>query len=224
MSPLGVVSRMNLGQILELHMGYAASKQGYRAVVPPMSGMGEEELKEELKKAGIAPDGKTVLYDGKSGEPFGDRVAVGTMHMMKLSHMVEDKIHARSIGPYSLITQQPLGGKSQFGGQRLGEMEVWALEAYGAGNILQEMLTLKSDDVKGRSNAYASIIKGEEIRMPSMPSAFNVLVKELQGLGLNIDIKRNDREGMSYDTVGSIPQSADPTESKVPERPAADTK
>jgi DNA-directed RNA polymerase subunit beta len=160
LSPLGVVSRMNLGQILEMHLGYAAKILGYRAIVPAISKVGEEEIKEELKKAGLPEDGKVELYDGRTGEKFKERISVGVMYVMKLIHMAEDKIHARSIGPYSLITQQPLGGKAQFGGQRLGEMEVWALEAYSAVNNLQEMLTIKSDDVYGRGRAYTSIIKG----------------------------------------------------------------
>jgi DNA-directed RNA polymerase subunit beta len=189
LNPLGVVSRMNLGQILEMHLGYAAYHLGYRAIVPSISGITEEEVKEELRKANLPEDGKTILYDGETGEPYKEKVAVGMMYIMKLIHMSEDKIHARSIGPYSLITQQPLGGKAQFGGQRLGEMEVWALEAYGAVNVLQEMLTIKSDDIIGRGQTYTKIIKGEPIKTPSVPSAFNLLVKELNGLGLSVKFK-----------------------------------
>jgi DNA-directed RNA polymerase subunit beta len=189
LNPLGVVSRMNLGQILEMHLGYAAYHLGYRAIVPSISGITEEEVKEELRKANLPEDGKTILYDGETGEPYKEKVAVGMMYIMKLIHMSEDKIHARSIGPYSLISQQPLGGKAQFGGQRLGEMEVWALEAYGAVNVLQEMLTIKSDDIVGRGQTYTKIIKGEPIKTPSVPSAFNLLVKELNGLGLSVKFK-----------------------------------
>lgn len=192
LSPLGVVSRMNLGQILEMHLGYAAKILGYRAVIPSISGIGSEEVKEELKKAGLPEDGKVVLYDGKTGEPFKEKVGVGIMYVMKLIHMAEDKMHARSIGPYSLITQQPLGGKAQFGGQRLGEMEVWALEAYSAVNNLQEMLTIKSDDVIGRGKAYTSIVKGEPIQTPNIPSSFHLLVKELNGLGFSLEIKKEE--------------------------------
>ena len=192
LSPLGVVSRMNLGQILEMHLGYAAKILGYRAIVPSISGITTEEIKKELKKAGLPEDGKVILYDGKTGEPFKEKVGVGVMYVMKLIHMAEDKMHARSIGPYSLITQQPLGGKAQFGGQRLGEMEVWALEAYSAVNNLQEMLTIKSDDVIGRGRAYTSIIKGEPIQTPNIPSSFYLLVKELNSLGLSVEIKKEE--------------------------------
>jgi len=187
LNPLGVASRMNIGQILETHLGWAAHKLGYRTYSPPFSGVTEEEIKEELKKAGLPETGKVTLYDGRSGEPFIQPVTVGYIYMMKLNHLVEDKIHMRSIGPYSLITQQPLGGKAQFGGQRFGEMEVWALEGYGSAHSLQEMLTIKSDDVVGRANAYDSIIKGHPIQDPHMPSAFNVLVSELKSLGFSIN-------------------------------------
>ena len=186
LNPLGVASRMNIGQILETHLGWAAHKLGYRTYSPPFSGVTEEEIKEELKKAGLPETGKVALYDGRTGEPFIQPVTVGYIYMMKLNHLVEDKIHMRSIGPYSLITQQPLGGKAQFGGQRFGEMEVWALEGYGAAHSLQEMLTIKSDDVVGRANAYDSIIKGYPIQNPHIPSAFNVLVSELKSLGFSI--------------------------------------
>ena len=194
LNPLGVVSRMNLGQILETHLGLAAKKLGYIAVTPAMSGANEKDIKEELKKAGLPQDGKLVLYDGRTGLPFAEKVTVGYMYMMKLIHMVEDKIHMRSIGPYSLITQQPLGGKAQFGGQRFGEMEVWALEGYGAANVLQEMLTIKSDDVKGRAAAYDSILKGEPIKNPGVPASFKLLVAELKSLGLSVEVKERQKK------------------------------
>ena len=189
LNPLGVPSRMNIGQILEVHLGWAAGTLGYRAITPAFSGAGEADIKAELGKAGLPQSGKIRLRDGQTGEPFEQDVTVGYMYIMKLVHMVEDKIHMRSIGPYSLITQQPLGGKAQFGGQRFGEMEVWALEGYGASHNLQEILTIKSDDVLGRSAAYESIIKGEEIKKPNVPESFNVLVNELKGLGLNVLIE-----------------------------------
>lgn len=189
LNPLGVASRMNIGQILETHLGLAAHKLNYLAETPAMSGAVEKDIKEELKKAGYPEDGKLVLYDGRTGLPFPEKITVGYIYMMKLIHMVEDKIHMRSIGPYSLITQQPLGGKAQFGGQRFGEMEVWALEGYGAANILQEVLTIKSDDVLGRAAAYEAILKGEPIKNPNVPASFNLLVAELKSLGLNIEIK-----------------------------------
>ncbi|MDP3794716.1 MAG: DNA-directed RNA polymerase subunit beta [bacterium] len=188
LSPLGVPSRMNLGQILETHLGWAAGALGYRAVTPVLSGATEQEIKAELRKAGLPEDGKVELYDGRSGEQFRDRVTVGQIYVMKLNHLVEDKIHMRSIGPYSLITQQPLGGKAQFGGQRFGEMEVWALEGYGAAYTLQEMLTIKSDDVMGRAAAYDAIIRGEEIKAPNVPEAFNVMVSEIKALGLSVEL------------------------------------
>ncbi len=188
LNPLGLASRMNLGQILEVHLGWAAQKLGYRAVTPVLSGATEIQIKEELKKAGLPESGKVTLYDGRTGKSFAQPVAVGIMYMLKLNHLVEDKIHMRSIGPYSLITQQPLGGKAQFGGQRFGEMEVWALEGYGAAHTLQEMLTVKSDDVVGRAAVYESIIRGGEIRAPNIPASFNVLVSELKALGLNVEL------------------------------------
>ncbi|MFO7650929.1 MAG: DNA-directed RNA polymerase subunit beta [bacterium] len=186
LNPLGVPSRMNLGQVLELHLGWAAKVLGYQAVCPVFQSASPEEIKVELKKAGLPEDGKVKLYDGRSGETFDAKIAVGMMYMMKLIHMVDDKIHARSTGRYSLITQQPLGGKAQFGGQRFGEMEVWALEAYGAAHALQEMLTIKSDDVEGRSALYESLIRGKNPPRPKAPASFSVLVKELQGLGLEL--------------------------------------
>ncbi len=188
LNPLGIISRMNIGQILETHLGLAAKRLGYRAVVPAMSGPAEEDLKEELRKAGLPEDGKMVLYDGKTGQPFHQKVTVGVIYFMKLIHMVEDKLHMRSVGPYSLITQQPLGGKAQGGGQRFGEMEVWALEGYGAAYTLQEMLTIKSDDVLGRAKTYESIVNGEEIKAPNVPESFKVLLSEIKGLGLNVEL------------------------------------
>jgi DNA-directed RNA polymerase subunit beta len=188
LSPLGIISRMNFGQLLESHMGLAAQKLGYKVATPALNGISEEHIREELEKAGYPKDGKVVLYDGKTGEPYENRVTVGYKYILKLNHMVEDKIHQRSIGPYSLITQQPLGGKAQFGGQRFGEMEVWALQGYGASHTLQEVLTIKSDDVPGRSKAYESIIKGEEIQKLNIPESFNVLIRELKGLGLNVEL------------------------------------
>lgn len=188
LSPLGIISRMNIGQVLEAHLGMAAKKLGYKAATPSMAGPTEEAIMEELKKAGFPVDGKVQLYDGKTGLPFDQKSTVGITYFMKLSHMVEDKLHMRSIGPYSLITQQPLGGKAQFGGQRFGEMEVWALEGYGAANTLQEMLTIKSDDVLGRAKTYESIVNGEEIKAPHLPESFKVLLSEIKGLGLNVEL------------------------------------
>ncbi len=188
LNPLGIPSRMNIGQLFEIHLGVAATALGYTAATPAFNGVPVSVIKEELKKAGLPEDGKQQLIDGRTGEYFKERVSVGVMHIIKLHHMVADKIHARSIGPYTMVTQQPLGGKAQNGGQRFGEMEVWALEAYGAANTLQEMLTLKSDDVYGRSKAYESIIKQEPIVGPKIPESFNVLVKELQGLSLRVDL------------------------------------
>jgi DNA-directed RNA polymerase subunit beta len=197
LNPMTVASRMNLGQILETHLGWAAKKLGYRAVTPALAGATEEDIKKELKAAGLPEDGKITLYDGRTGLVFPKKVTVGYIYMMKLVHMVEDKIHMRSIGPYSLITQQPLGGKAQFGGQRFGEMEVWALEGYGAAHTLQEMLTIKSDDVAGRATTYEAILKGEEIRNPGIPASFNLLVAELKSMGLNVEIKEKPKEDRS---------------------------
>ncbi len=188
LNPLGVASRMNIGQILETHLGWAAHKLGYKVACPSLDGVTEDEIKEELRKAGLPEDGKVQLYDGRTGEKFENKCTVGIAYIMKLNHLVEDKIHMRSIGPYSLITQQPLGGKAQFGGQRFGEMEVWALEGYGAAHTLQEILTIKSDDVLGRSKAYEAIIKGEPIKSPNIPASFHVLVSELKALGLNVEL------------------------------------
>jgi len=193
-SPLSVPSRMNLGQILETHLGWAAHKLNYIAISPALIGATQADIKAELKEAGLPESGQTTLYDGKTGLPFPKPITVGYMYVMKLIHMVDDKVHARSIGPYSLITQQPLGGKAQFGGQRFGEMEVWALEGYGAAHTLQEMLTIKSDDVQGRAAAYESILKGEPIRNPNVPASFNLLVAELKSLGMSVEIKERPRE------------------------------
>ncbi|MDD5071345.1 MAG: DNA-directed RNA polymerase subunit beta [Patescibacteria group bacterium] len=205
LSPLGIISRMNLGQLLETHLGFAAKKLGYRIVTPALNGIGEAKIKEELNRAGLPEDGKIILNDGKTGEPYDHKIAVGYMYMLKLNHMVEDKIHQRSIGPYSLITQQPLGGKAQFGGQRFGEMEVWALEGYGAAHTLQEILTIKSDDVPGRSKAYEAIIKGETINKLNVPESFNVLVRELKGLCLDVDLLGGEKRAESdIDSGGDI--------------------
>ncbi len=190
LNPLSVISRMNLGQILETHLGLAAKKGGYIAETPSLSGATSDMIKEELKKEGLPEDGKMKIYDGRTGESFPDKMTVGYVYMMKLEHMVEDKIHMRSIGPYSLITQQPLGGRAQFGGQRFGEMEVWALEGYGAAHILQEMLTIKSDDVPGRAAAYESILKEEPIQTPNIPASFELLVSEIKSMGISVEVKK----------------------------------
>ncbi|MBI3260805.1 DNA-directed RNA polymerase subunit beta, partial [Candidatus Berkelbacteria bacterium] len=190
LNPLGVVSRMNLGQIMETHLGWAAEKLGFKIASPVFQGIRLTEIENLLAKSELPKEGKIQLYDGRTGERFDEVTTVGQIYMMKLIHLVDDKIHARSTGPYSMVTQQPLGGKAQFGGQRFGEMEVWALEGYGAAHILQEMLTIKSDDVYGRSKAYESIIKGEQIQKPSTPASFMVLMRELQSLGLNVDMLR----------------------------------
>ena len=193
-SPLSVPSRMNLGQILETHLGWAAHKLNYIAISPALLGADQTDIKRELKLAGLPESGQVTLYDGRTGQPFPKPITVGYMYVMKLIHMVDDKVHARSIGPYSLITQQPLGGKAQFGGQRFGEMEVWALEGYGVAHTLQEMLTIKSDDVQGRAAAYESILKGEPIRNPNVPASFNLLVAELKSLGMSVEVKEKPRE------------------------------
>ncbi len=196
LNPLGVPSRMNIGQLFETHLGMAARALGYKVATPPFNGVPDSVISDELEKAGFARDGKSQLFDGRTGEAFEERTTVGIMHMLKLHHMVSDKIHARSTGPYTMVTQQPLGGKAQNGGQRFGEMEVWALEAYGAAATLQEMLTIKSDDVYGRAKAYESIIKDEAIVGPKLPESFNVLVKELQGLGLRVDLLGDDHDAI----------------------------
>ncbi|HPV01055.1 MAG TPA: DNA-directed RNA polymerase subunit beta [Clostridiales bacterium] len=194
LNPLGVPSRMNIGQVLEVHLGYAAKALGWKIATPVFDGATEQDIIETLRKAGLSEDGKTVLYDGRTGEPFENRVSVGYMYMLKLAHLVDDKIHARSTGPYSLVTQQPLGGKAQFGGQRFGEMEVWAIEAYGAAYTLQEILTVKSDDVVGRVKTYESIVKGENVPEPGIPESFKVLIKELQSLCLDVKVYSEERE------------------------------
>ena len=188
LNPLGVPSRMNIGQVLETHLGWAAKALGWHVATPVFDGAEESEIFETLKKANLPEDGKTILRDGRTGLPFDSPVTVGYMYMLKLAHLVDDKIHARSTGPYSLVTQQPLGGKAQFGGQRFGEMEVWALEAYGASYTLQELLTVKSDDVIGRVKTYEAIVKGENVPEPGMPESFKVLIKELQSLALDVKV------------------------------------
>ena len=194
LNPLGVPSRMNLGQVLEVHLGMAAKALGWKVATPVFDGATDEEIRELLKQAGLREDGKTTLYDGRTGDAFDHPVTVGVMYMLKLHHLVDDKIHARSTGPYSLVTQQPLGGKAQFGGQRFGEMEVWALEAYGAAYTLQEMLTVKSDDVVGRVKTYEAIVKGENVPEPGVPEGFKVLIKELQSLGLDVRLLSKDNK------------------------------
>jgi DNA-directed RNA polymerase subunit beta len=200
LNPLGVPSRMNVGQILETHLGWAASKLGFRAETPVFDGADEEEIFAALEEAGLPKDGKTVLLDGRTGEPFHEPVTVGMMYMLKLHHLVADKIHARATGPYSLITQQPLGGKARNGGQRFGEMEVWALEAYGAANVLQELLTVKSDDVDGRTKIYEAMVKGENTVDPGIPVSFDVLCNEIRGIGLNFRIERQSLTGAPAET------------------------
>ncbi|MHC4472516.1 MAG: DNA-directed RNA polymerase subunit beta, partial [Planctomycetota bacterium] len=190
LNPLGVPSRMNVGQILETHIGWAAKKLGYQIVSPVFAGVEEEDIESLLEDAGLPQDGKVTLYDGRTGAPFDQNVTVGYIYMMKLHHLVDDKVHARATGPYSLITQQPLGGKARFGGQRFGEMEVWALEAYGAANVLQELLTVKSDDVDGRTKIYESMVKGENLLEPGTPVSFDVLCNEIRGLALNIELEK----------------------------------
>ena len=192
LNPLGVPSRMNIGQILELHLGMAGKKIGTHYATPVFDGASVDEIKEQMKEAGMDDDGKTVLYNGRTGEPFENRVSVGVMYMIKLHHMVDDKLHARATGPYSMVTQQPLGGKAQFGGQRFGEMEVWALYAYGAAHVLQEILTIKSDDVVGRVKVYESLIKGKTVNQAGVPESFRVLLKEFQALGLDVQILDTD--------------------------------
>src|SRR5690554_3649615 len=192
LNPLGVPSRMNLGQIYETILGWAGKELGVKFATPIFDGASVDEISELIEKAGIPEFGHTYLYDGETGERFHQKATVGIIYMIKLHYMVDDKMHARSIGPYSLITQQPLGGKAQFGGQRFGEMEVWALEAFGASNILQEILTVKSDDVIGRAKAYESIVKGDNMPTPGIPESFNVLIHELRGLGLEVTFDNKD--------------------------------
>ena len=214
LNPQGVPSRMNLGQILELHMGMAAKKLGVHIATPVFDGAHISDIEEIMAEAGMDPDGKTVLYDGRTGEPFDNRISVGVMYMIKLHHMVDDKLHARSTGPYSLVTQQPLGGKAQFGGQRFGEMEVWALYAYGAAYTLQEMMTVKSDDVVGRVKVYESIVKGEEINQAGVPESFRVLMKEFQALGLDVSIINEEGESLG---LKQIEESDDEVEEPLDE-------
>lgn len=227
LNPLGVPSRMNIGQVLELHLGMAARTLGVHMASPVFDGANEEDVWETMEEAGMNRDGKTVLYDGRSGEPFDNRVSVGIMYMIKLAHMVDDKLHARSTGPYSLVTQQPLGGKAQFGGQRFGEMEVWALEAYGAAYTLQEILTVKSDDVVGRVKTYEAIVKGESVPEPGVPESFKVLIKELQSLGMDVKMMTIDDEEIelrdleededlpSAESLGILPPAVEETAGTV---------
>jgi DNA-directed RNA polymerase subunit beta len=208
LTPLGVPHRMNIGQIMETHLGWAASLLGMKVATPVFDGATEDDIEEMLRHAGLPETGKVQLFDGRTGEPFDEPITVGQVYMLKLAHLVEDKVHARSTGPYSMITQQPLGGRAQFGGQRFGEMEVWALEAYGAAHTLQEIQTVKSDDVPGRVKTYEAIVKGEAIPEPGVPEAFKVLVKELQSLALNLDILNDDDQ--------KIFMSEDPTDDVMP--------
>ena len=217
LNPLGVPSRMNIGQVLEVHLGLAAKALGWHVATPVFDGASEEDIEECLVKAGLQPDGKTILYDGRTGDPFENRVTVGYMYFLKLHHLVDDKMHARSTGPYSLVTQQPLGGKAQFGGQRFGEMEVWALEAYGAANTLQEILTVKSDDVVGRVKTYEAIVKGQNIPTPGVPESFKVLIKELESLALDIKVLNENKEEIEIkelddedDDIPALPEGREP--------------
>jgi len=217
LNPLGVPSRMNIGQVLEVHLGLAAKALGWHVATPVFDGASEEDIEECLVKAGLQPDGKTILYDGRTGDPFENRVTVGYMYSLKLHHLVDDKMHARSTGPYSLVTQQPLGGKAQFGGQRFGEMEVWALEAYGAANTLQEILTVKSDDVVGRVKTYEAIVKGQNIPTPGVPESFKVLIKELESLALDIKVLNENKEEIEIkelddedDDIPALPEGREP--------------
>ena len=205
LNPLGVPSRMNIGQVLECHLGMAAVKKGIKVATPVFDGASEEDIHEMLTSVGISTSGKTRLYDGRTGEPFDNEVTVGQVYMLKLHHLVDDKMHARSTGPYSLVTQQPLGGKAQFGGQRFGEMEVWALEAYGAAHTLQEILTIKSDDLVGRVKTYEAIVKGENIPEPGIPESFKVLIKELQSLGLDVQVLHKNKEKNVFETADNEP-------------------
>jgi DNA-directed RNA polymerase subunit beta len=188
LNPLGVPSRMNIGQVLEIHLGMAAKRLGVHVATPVFDGIEIEELQEIMAEAGMRKDGKTILYSGQTGEKYDNPISVGVMYMIKLDHMVDDKLHARSVGPYTLVTQQPMGGKAQNGGQRFGEMEVWALEAYGAAYALQEMLTVKSDDIIGRNKVFRAIVDGKSIPNPSLPESFRVLTRELQSLGIYVEL------------------------------------
>jgi DNA-directed RNA polymerase subunit beta len=197
LNPLGVPSRMNVGQVLETHLGWACKKLGLKVATPVFDGINEKNVRDYLKQAGLPTSGKSVLYDGRTGERLDQEVVVGYIYMMKLNHLVSHKIHARAVGPYSLVTQQPLGGKAQYGGQRFGEMEVWALEAYGAAHTLQELLTVKSDDVNGRTKIYESLVKGDNTLSAGTPESFNVLIKEIQSLSLDIRLQKRDALSLS---------------------------
>ena len=212
LNPLGVPSRMNIGQILEVHLGYALKQLGYKIATPVFDGITNEEILDMMQKAKMDPSGKTILYDGTTGERFDERITVGCMYMIKLVHMVDDKLHARATGPYSLVTQQPLGGKAQNGGQRFGEMEVWALEAYGAAHVLQEIITIKSDDRVGRRKTYEAIIKDQPLPKPGIPEAFKVLVKELQALSMNVTLL--DQEGNAID-MDALAKEAEKEERRI---------
>jgi len=205
LNPLGVPHRMNIGQIMETHLGWAADALGIKIATPVFDGATEEDIEGYLGRAGLPETGKVQLFDGRTGEPFDQPITVGYTYMLKLAHLVEDKVHARSTGPYNLITQQPLGGKAQFGGQRFGEMEVWALEAHGASNILQEILTVKSDDVEGRVKTFEAIVKGENIMEPGVPESFKVLVKELQSLGINVEVPNEDEQKVESRFIEDLP-------------------
>ena len=200
LNPLGVPSRMNVGQVLETHLGWACKKLGLKVATPVFDGINEKKVRDYLKQAGLPTSGKSVLYDGRTGEKLDQEVVVGYIYMMKLNHLVSHKIHARAVGPYSLVTQQPLGGKAQYGGQRFGEMEVWALEAYGAAHTLQELLTVKSDDVNGRTKIYESLVKGDNTLSAGTPESFNVLIKEIQSLGLDIRLQKRNALSLSSAT------------------------
>src|SRR5574344_1585281 len=226
LNPLGVPSRMNIGQILEMHLGAAAKKLGIMVATPVFDGATRTEIIDALKEAGLDADGKTTLYDGRTGEPFDHRISVGVMYMIKLHHMVDDKLHSRSIGPYSLVTQQPLGGKAQFGGQRFGEMEVWALYAYGAAHVLQEMMTVKSDDVVGRVRVYEALVKGEPIPESGVPESFKVLIKEFQALGLDITVRNQQGQFVEMEDL-EVPEEKEtdetaPLESEINENELLD--
>jgi DNA-directed RNA polymerase subunit beta len=213
LNPLGVPSRMNVGQVLETHLGWACSKLGIKVATPVFDGIPEKQVRNYLKEAGLPNSGKSVLFDGRTGDQIDQQVVVGYIYMLKLNHLVSHKIHARAVGPYSLVTQQPLGGKAQYGGQRFGEMEVWALEAYGAAHTLQELLTVKSDDVQGRTKIYESLVKGDNTLQAGTPESFNVLIKEIQSLGL--DIKLNKR-----DALGNLTQAFTPSAASIAPRSA----
>jgi len=223
LNPLGVPSRMNLGQILEMHLGMAAKELGVYMATPVFDGATVPEIVDALKEAGCDEDGKTELYDGRTGEKFDNRISVGVMYFIKLHHMVDDKLHARSTGPYSLVTQQPLGGKAQFGGQRFGEMEVWALYAYGAAHVLQEMITTKSDDVVGRVKVYEALVKGTPLPKSGVPESFRVLIKEFQALGLDITVLNPEGKFVDFKEIEAAEDDSylntDEVDSDIPEEP-----